>query len=114
MKLPNLKSMLNNYEETLCDKLFFFELNHKWQVKLEFYREDFCHLVGLHHVYGRDKRYLGLNGYRKVNSDEITLDSIKKHNIIHLCHLSSKAPKIGTRTNISLARKLRSQRGSQL
>ena len=81
MKLPSLKTILSHYEETLCDKLFSYELNHKWQANLVFYREDFCHLVGLHHVYGRDKRYLGINGYRRVVSGEITVESIKKHNM---------------------------------
>ena len=80
MSKLNLKSILQNYEQVLCGKTFFYELNNKWEVNLVFHKEDFCHLIGLQHVYGKDKRYLGANGYRSIIGEKITIDSLVKHN----------------------------------
>jgi len=76
----NLKSILSTYERTLCDKTFTYELNGKWNINLIFYREHFCHLAGLQYVYGRDKRFLGANGYRRIAENKLTIDSIRNHN----------------------------------
>jgi hypothetical protein len=75
-----LKSILQDYEQGLCGKTFFYELNSKWDVNLVFHKEDFCHLIGLQYVYGKDKRYLGANGYRSIIEEKITVDSLIKHN----------------------------------
>jgi hypothetical protein len=80
MRRLHLKSMLQNYEQTLCNKEFHYELNGKIKINLTFYIEDFCHLVGLQHVYGKDKRYLGSSGYHLIMNDVVTIDSIMKHN----------------------------------
>ena len=61
-----LKSIFQDYKQRLCGKTFLYELNNKWEVNLVFHKEDFCHLIGLQHVYGKDKRYLGANGYRSL------------------------------------------------
>ena len=75
-----LKSILQDYEQDLCGKTFFYELNNKWEVNLVFHKEDFCHLIGLQHVYGKDKRYLGTSGYRSIVDEKITVSSLMKHN----------------------------------
>jgi hypothetical protein len=59
----NLKSVLNDYKEKLCNKIFRYELNGKLFVNVRFYVESFCHLAGLHYVYENDKRYLGAKHY---------------------------------------------------
>ena len=73
----NLKSMLQNYERTLCDKIFCYELNDRQNIKLIFYRENFCHLAGLHHVYDENKRYLGAKGYDLIVKEKLTIGALK-------------------------------------
>jgi len=80
MRKLDLKSILENYEQALCDKTFCYELNDKWKVNLAFYREDFCHLAGLQHVYKKSKRYLGANGYRLIVEGKVTINALKAHN----------------------------------
>jgi len=75
-----LKSILQNYEQQLCDKMFKYELNNKWLINLVFLRENFCHLIGLQHVYGKDKRYLGMSGYKLIVDEKVTIASMKNHN----------------------------------
>ena len=80
MDKVDLKYLLQNYEQKLCNKTFRYELNKKTIIDLIFYKENFCHLMGIHHVFDNDKRYLGINGYKLITESKITTDSLKKHN----------------------------------
>ena len=75
-----LKSILKNYEQELCDKVFKYELNNKFLIDLVFLKENFCHLLGLQHLYKNDNRYLGISGYQLIVNEEITIKSMKNHN----------------------------------
>ena len=75
-----LKTILDEYEQTLCNKIFRYELSGKLEIDLVFYAENFCHLMGFHHVYVRDKRYLGASGYKMVQDGKLTVDILKQHN----------------------------------
>lgn len=75
-----LLGILRNYENKLCNKKFCYELNGKDKVHLVFYTENFCHLLGLHYVYHKDRRYLGARGYDLVSREKVTIESMKKHN----------------------------------
>ena len=76
----NLESILNDYKEKLCNKIFRYELNGESIVNVRFYTENFCHLAGLHYVYVNDRRYLGAKGYKLITDGKITIDCLKKHN----------------------------------
>ena len=80
MSQLSLKTILVNYEQLLCRKHFIYELDNEWSAKLAFYVEDFCHLIGLHHVYVGDKRFLGINGYNLIMSNALTINSLIQHN----------------------------------
>ena len=75
-----LKSILKNYEQKLCDKMFKYELNNKWLINLVFLKENFCHLIGLHHVYNKNKKYLGMSGYKLIIDEKVTIEAMKNHN----------------------------------
>lgn len=75
----DLQRILKTYEENLCNKVFHYEISDGKIVDVTFYREQFCHLLGLQHVYGPDRRYLGSAGYDKVKNGKLTVQMLKKH-----------------------------------
>lgn len=79
-EIINLKGLLNIYTNTVCDKIFEFTLPKNKKIKLAFYRESMCHLMGLQYIFDNDKHYLGASGYSKIVTEEITVKSLKKHN----------------------------------
>ena len=91
----NLKSILNDYKEKLCNKIFCYELNGKSIVNVRFYTESFCHLAGLHYVYENDKRYLGTKGYKLIIDGKVTGDCLKKHNEKGFNFIKSKLENFG-------------------
>ena len=91
----NLKSILNDYKEKLCNKIFRYELNGKLFVNVRFYVESFCHLAGLHYVYENDKRYLGAKGYTLITDRKITINCLKKHNEKGFNFIKSKLENFG-------------------
>lgn len=76
----DLKSILENYEKNLCTKTFQYELNNKWKIDLNFYTQDFCHLLGIQHVHIKDKRYIGQNGYNLIKENKVTIETLKRQN----------------------------------
>ena len=60
-KTKDLDELLEIYEYELCNRIYKYQLNNKIDVEIGFYIENFCHLLGIQHVFGRNKKYLGLN-----------------------------------------------------
>jgi len=60
-KTKDLNEILDVYETQLCNRIFRYQLNNKINIEIVFYVENFCHLLGLQHVYGKNKKYLGIN-----------------------------------------------------
>ena len=50
-EIINLKGLLNIYTNTVCDKIFEFTLPKNKKIKLAFYRESMCHLMGLQYIF---------------------------------------------------------------
>ena len=80
MEELDLKTLLKNYSEQLCKKIFVLTLANKSEIKIRFFKESMCHLLGLQHIYNNDRKYLGANGYKKIENDIITIKDLKKHN----------------------------------
>lgn len=78
--MRELKDLLVEYEQNLCDKLFVLVLSNKKEINFRFFREDLCHLMGIQHVYGKSKAYLGKTGYERIQNEEIKLKSLKNVN----------------------------------
>lgn len=76
----DLAELLEAYEIDLCNKIFRYQLNHKIDIDIVFYLENFCHLLGIQHIYGKEKKYLGVNGYKRIKNREISRSDLKKHN----------------------------------
>lgn len=79
-KTNDLADLLENYENNLCNKIFRYQLNYKIDIDIVFYLENFCHLLGIQHIYGKDKKYLGVKGYNKVKNKELCRKDLKNHN----------------------------------
>jgi len=60
-KTKDLNEILDCYENRLCNRIFKYQLNNKIDIEIIFYVENFCHLLGLQHIYGKSKKYLGIN-----------------------------------------------------
>ena len=95
MEKLNLKTILQEYEQTLCNRIFHYELGDKLKIDLIFYSENFCHLMGFHHVFVKDKRYLGASGFKMVNDEKLTVESIKQHNEKGFNFIKSKIENFG-------------------
>ena len=44
--MRELKDLLIEYEQNLCDKLFVLVLSNKKEINFRFFRENLCHLMG--------------------------------------------------------------------
>ncbi len=73
-------SLLNLYEGQLCDRTFYFELANGQTIRVVFFREQFCHLMGIQHIYENDRRYIGKSGFEKVKNGTLTAQRAKKYN----------------------------------
>ena len=69
-----LLDLLKLYEKELCNKIFSFKLSNGQIIKLRFFREQLCHLLGIQHIY-ENKKYLGASGYEKILTGKITVPS---------------------------------------
>lgn len=79
-KTKDLDELLEVYENELCNRIYKYQLNNKIDINIVFYIENFCHLLGIQHVYGRNKKYLGINGYNKIKNGKLARKDLKKHN----------------------------------
>lgn len=79
-KTKELNELLDIYEMELCNRIFKYQLNNKIDIEIVFYIENFCHLLGLQHVYEKNKKYLGINGYNKIKNCQLKRSDLKKHN----------------------------------
>lgn len=81
--MPNvdLKELLNEYENNMCDRVFRYELADSTIIDVMFYREQFCHLLGIQHIFQENKsRYTGIKGYKKIQDGQLTTKGLKDHN----------------------------------
>ncbi|MCM1253956.1 MAG: PBECR4 domain-containing protein [Clostridium sp.] len=70
-EIKELDEILDDYENELCRRIFRYQLNDKINIEIMFYKENFCHLLGIQHIYGKNKRYLGINGYNEIKSGKL-------------------------------------------
>lgn len=79
-KTKELDEILNFYETELCNRIFKYQLNNKIDIEIIFYIENLCHLLGLQHIYKKNKKYLGRSGYDKIKNGQLKRNNLKKHN----------------------------------
>ena len=77
--MESLQELQFFYEQSLCYKRFCYTLKNGKTIELQFYRDNFCHLLGIQHV-TRDKSNLGDKGYAKIQDGTLTIKKLKAIN----------------------------------
>lgn len=80
------ETLLDFYEQHLCNRLFVYELGHPVNtiIKLRFEEDKLCHLLGFQHVFKKRRnasRYVGQSGYDLLRKGNITFDTLKEIDI---------------------------------
>ena len=70
-----LNDLLQFYTSELCDKIFQFELPKGRKIQVRFYEEQFCHLLGIQHIFN-NKRYLGKAGFERIKNEKLMMKDI--------------------------------------
>jgi len=76
----DLQNLQNAYELNLCNRAFHYKLSNNTDIDIVFYKENLCHLLGLQHIFGNDRHYLGKSGYEQIKNNLLTTKDLKKHN----------------------------------
>ena len=79
--MTDLQTILNYYEQNLCDREFHYTLTNCLVLKIIFYREAFCHLLGIQHITD-NRRYIGRSGYEQIKSGKLTARRLRNINRI--------------------------------
>lgn len=77
--MTDLKELQSYYEQNLTDRIFRYTLANGVVIEISFYRESFCHLLGIQHV-TKNRRYIGGNGYERIHSGKLTVGILKGMN----------------------------------
>ena len=77
--MTDLKELQSYYEQNLTDRIFRYTLANGVVIEVSFYRESFCHLLGIQHV-TKNRRYIGGNGYEYIRSGKLTVGILKGMN----------------------------------
>lgn len=82
MAKPDLTDLADYYKQSLCNTIYRYSLNHGIEIKIAFYRENFCHLIGIQHVVkgSNRKNYLGESGFEKIELGELTTTKLIRYN----------------------------------
>ena len=74
--MQTLKELQDFYSSTLCHRFFEYHLANGDVVKVHFFRESFCHLLGIQHI-TNNRRFLGEKGVSRMHEEKITLKTLK-------------------------------------
>ena len=77
--MNDLQKLQQDYEQKLCDKVFRYKLANGMVIDVIFYREAFCHLLGIQHI-TKNRCFIGKNGYKRIYSGKLTLNTLKSMN----------------------------------
>ena len=87
--MKDLQELQKYYESNLCDRKFVYQLADGKTIQIVFYRESFCHLLGIQHVIG-SKAYLGKAGYNRIQAGLVTINHLKSMNRAGFAKISSR------------------------
>jgi len=78
----SLKIICDFYSNHICNYSYEYELSGNKNIKIRFFKENLCHLLGIHKVVPQQTKgfYIGNKGYEKIESDSLTIDDLIKMN----------------------------------
>ena len=74
--MTELQDLQQCYEQNLVGRVFQYGLANGTVLDVIFYREAFCHLLGIQHV-TKNRRYIGKSGYERIYSGKLTIETLK-------------------------------------
>jgi len=74
--MTELQDLQQYYEQNLVGRVFQYGLANGTVLDVIFYREAFCHLLGIQHV-TKNRRYIGKSGYERIYSGKLTIETLK-------------------------------------
>ena len=77
--MTDLQSLQEYYEHALCDRIFQYKLNNGDILQIRFFRESFCHLLGIQHITS-NRHYIGKAGYDCIHAGNMTARHLKNIN----------------------------------
>ena len=84
-----LKELQSYYEQSLTDRIFRYTLANGVVIEISFYREAFCHLLGIQHV-TQNRRYIGGDGYKRIRSGKLTAGTLKGMNRVGFARIKNR------------------------
>lgn len=69
--MKDLQDLQQFYEQTLCDRIFRYRLANGRVIDVIFYREAFCHLLGMQHI-TQNRSFIGKNYYALTNTKQMS------------------------------------------
>lgn len=94
--MTDLQIIQNYCEQHLCGRLFRYMLSNGTIIEITFYREAFCHLLGIQHI-TKNRRYIGRVGYERIQDGKLSIRQLKdmnragyakiKHRIEYFTHI---------------------------
>ena len=77
--MTDLQELQQYYEHNLSDRIFRYSLANGTTLDVIFYREAFCHLLGIQHI-TQNRRFIGKSGYDRIRAGKLTIDVLKGMN----------------------------------
>jgi hypothetical protein len=74
----SLQEIQEYYATHLENRIFRYTLKGGQVIELRFYAQSFCHLLGIQHIMHHDRSFIGLRGYQKIASGELTIASLRQ------------------------------------
>ena len=92
--MTDLQTLLDYYEQNLCDRLFRYTLANGIVIDVIFYRESFCHLLGIQHI-TKNRRYIGRSGYEGIKTGKLTAGQLRNMNRAGFAKVKSRMEHFG-------------------
>ena len=77
--MTDLQELQQYYEHNLSDRTFRYNLANGTTLDVIFYREAFCHLLGIQHI-TKNRQFIGRSGYNRIRAGKLTIDVLKSMN----------------------------------
>lgn len=77
--MKSLQELQQYYEDDLCDPIFQYTLKGGQIIQIRFFRESFCHLLGIQHIV-KDRKFIGKKGYSNIASGRLTIQKLRDAN----------------------------------
>ena len=76
----SLQEIQQFYIDNLENRIFRYKLRGGQVIDLAFHKENLCHLLGIQHIFPKNKEFVGIRGYKKIQDGTLTIATMRKYN----------------------------------